>query len=65
MIGTTELIYFLIVVIILPIIALINLLRNQFNGNDKLIWVIIVIFIPVIGSILYFTIGSKQKIGKL
>ena len=69
MIGLNELIV-LFVVIILPVIlileikALIDLLKNQFNGSDKLIWVIIVVFIPLIGSILYFAIGRKQKISK-
>lgn len=69
MIGLNELIV-LFVVIILPVIlileikALIDLLKNQFNGHDKLIWVIIVVFLPLIGSILYFAIGRKQKISK-
>ena len=69
MIGLNELIV-LFVVIILPVIlileikALIDLLKNQFNGHDKLILVFIVVFLPLIGSILYFAIGRKQKISK-
>ena len=47
---------------ILPLIALIDLLRSHFANNDKLVWTIIVIFVVVIGPILYFTIGRKQKI---
>jgi hypothetical protein len=45
------------------IIALVSILRNDFKGtNDKLIWILVVIFMPMIGSILYFTIGRKDRL---
>jgi len=47
---------------LLPIIALIGILRNQFTGNHKLIWVLVVIFFPFFGSILYFIMGSSHKL---
>ncbi len=53
---------FSIVIVILPLIALIDLLRNHFANNDKLVWTIIVIFLPLIGTMLYFTIGRKHKL---
>jgi hypothetical protein len=63
MIGPQEIILFVIIfVIIIPLAALINILTNQFRGNDKIIWVLVVLFIPVIGSILYFLIGRKNRI---
>lgn len=52
---------FCIFIVILPLIALIDLLRSHFANNDKLVWTIVVIFVVVIGPILYFTIGRKQK----
>jgi len=62
-IGVTEviIILLLLVVLILPIIALVNILRNKFKNNDKLVWVVIVILIPLIGSILYFALGERSK----
>jgi len=48
--------------IIPTIIALIDILRNDFKDNNKLIWVLVVLFFNLIGAILYFTIGRKQKI---
>jgi hypothetical protein len=48
--------------ILLPIIALIDILKNKFKGNDKIVWVLVVIFFNIIGSILYFVIGKNQKI---
>jgi len=47
--------------IILPIVALIDILRSEFEGINKLIWVLLVIFANIIGAILYLTIGLKQK----
>jgi hypothetical protein len=50
------------IVFILPIWALIDIIRSQFNDpNNKIIWVIVVILLPFLGSILYLTIGKGQK----
>jgi hypothetical protein len=47
---------------ILPIWALIDIIRSQFNDpNNKIIWVIVVILLPFLGSILYLAIGRGQK----
>jgi hypothetical protein len=42
--------------------ALIDCVKREFKGNDKLIWVLIIIFLPMIGSILYLAIGRKNRI---
>ena len=45
------------------IIALIDILKSDFRDtNGKIIWALVVIFLPVIGSILYFLIGKSQNI---
>ena len=51
-----------IVVVLLPSIALINILQSEFTGNNKIIWVIIVLCLPFLGSVLYFAMGKNQKI---
>ncbi|RXG11728.1 phospholipase D-like protein [Leeuwenhoekiella aestuarii] len=48
--------------IILPIIALVDIVRHEFKGNNKIIWVLIVIFFNIFGSILYFAMGRQQRI---
>jgi len=48
--------------LILPLIALIDILTHSYSENNKIIWILVVIFIPFLGSILYFIIGRKQKI---
>lgn len=45
------------------IYILIDILKSEFtNSINKLIWLIAVIFLPLIGVILYLFVGKKQKI---
>lgn len=63
MIGVPELIVLMIIAGFIPwIIALIDILKSDFKGNDKIVWLLSVILIPFIGMIAYFVIGKKQKI---
>ena len=52
----------LLLFFILPIIALIDVIKSEFEGNNKLIWVLVILFFNFIGSILYLIIGTKQKV---
>ena len=63
--GIFELAMVLFLLGFIPfIIAFIDILKNDFEGSNKLIWLLAVIFVPVIGSIVYFVIGKKQRIVK-
>jgi hypothetical protein len=63
MIGVLEIILLAIIFLLLiPLVALIHLLKNEFKENDKLIWLLVILFFPVFGSILYFTIGKNPII---
>ncbi|MCX2720270.1 PLDc N-terminal domain-containing protein [Lentiprolixibacter aurantiacus] len=50
--------------LVLTLVALVDILGNKFEGNDKLIWVLVVIFLGIIGVFLYFAMGQKQKLPK-
>ena len=52
----------LLIFIVLLIYCLIDILKNSFNGNDKVIWVLGILFVPIVGSLLYLFIGRKQKL---
>jgi len=65
MMGLFELITILFLLGFIPfIIAFIDILKNEFTGYNKLIWLLAVLFAPMIGSIAYFIIGKKQRILK-
>jgi len=62
-IGTGELIIAL--VLLLPLLlCLIDILKNEFTGNNKIAWLLVVIFLNFIGVLLYIFMGAKQKIQK-
>lgn len=63
--GLTEIILILFLLgflLLLPLFALIDILKSKFEGNDSILMAIIVILLPVIGPILYFILGRARKI---
>ena len=65
MIGPWQIILILITVLlgIIPtIIALIDIARNEFSGNNKIVWLLAVLLGNFLGALLYFIIGRKQKL---
>lgn len=58
------LIALLLCISVLPIIALVDIVNNNFKGDNKVIWILVVLFLPFFGAISYFIIGKKQKITK-
>ncbi len=56
------LIFMILSVPLLIIWALIDILKNEFIGNNKIVWILVVIFLPLLGSLLYLGIGRSQKI---
>jgi hypothetical protein len=64
-IGPWQIILILTTVLLgfLPtIIALIDILKNEFSGQNKIAWLLVVLFTNFFGAILYFLIGRKQKL---
>ncbi|MHB1660734.1 MAG: PLDc N-terminal domain-containing protein [bacterium] len=61
--GMLFMFLFWIASIVLWISALIDILKSDFRGgSDKIVWLLVVVFLPLLGAILYFTIGKNQKI---
>ena len=55
----------LVSIIILFLYAIKDILKSKFEfDNDKLIWVLLVILVPIIGPLLYISTGKKQKLLK-
>ncbi|MBG9691852.1 Negative regulatory protein YxlE [Lysinibacillus sphaericus] len=50
----------IVVQLILMIVALIDLRKTQTTNGPKILWVFIILFTNIIGSIAYFIVGRKQ-----
>lgn len=48
--------------VVLPLLALISLLRKRTTDTNKLIWVLIILLLPILGSLLYFFIERPKLI---
>jgi len=53
--------FLVILGLLLPLLALISVLTGRFPGNEKLVWVLVIIFLPYLGSILYFIVGKQNR----
>ncbi|MEH7480442.1 PLD nuclease N-terminal domain-containing protein [Neobacillus drentensis] len=51
----------LIIQLILIIVAIIDLVRIENTNGPKWLWALIILFINIIGPILYFVIGRKSN----
>ncbi len=60
--GEIILLLIFIVPVVLWLTALIDILKSNFSGNNKLVWIVVVILLPILGAILYFLIGKSQKV---
>ncbi|MCL2706860.1 MAG: PLD nuclease N-terminal domain-containing protein [Dehalococcoidia bacterium] len=46
----------------LMIWALVDILRREYvRGNNKVIWILVVVFVGIIGPILYFILGRSER----
>ena len=44
------------------IYAIIDIVRGGFKSeSDKIVWLVLVLLVPAIGTVLYYLIGQKQK----
>lgn len=49
---------------ILFLYVIIDIIRHEFTGYNKLIWIIVILCLPFLGAILYLIFGRAQRIKK-
>jgi len=52
-----RLIYLLVLVI--DVIVVMDILRSNKDMEKKILWIIAVVFLPILGPVLYYIIGKK------
>ena len=50
-----------ILVLIGDIWAIINILQSSASNDKKLLWVVVVVLLPLIGLILWFFLGPRDR----
>ncbi|HAT71036.1 PLD nuclease N-terminal domain-containing protein [Croceibacter atlanticus] len=51
----------MLIVLGIYIYSLVDILRHEFRGNNKIVWIIVVLMLPLLGVFLYFLLGKKQQ----
>ncbi len=67
--GILGMFFFIIVMVAIPLLAslfwitmLVDCAARKFkNKNDKIVWILIVIFTHVIGAIMYYMVIKRKK----
>ncbi len=54
----TELIS--IIILIIDIVVIVDIVKSNKDTEKKILWIIAVIFLPVIGPLLYYFIGKRR-----
>lgn len=62
--GLIVTVMVILFIILLPLLALLSVLMNDFQGNEKIMWVLIIIFLPFLGSVLYFLVGRDKRMNR-
>ncbi len=59
--GILITLFVILFIFLIPLLALISALMSDFPGNEKILWVLIILLLPFLGSALYFLIGRNQR----
>lgn len=48
-----------LLILIIDIVVVLDILKSTMDNERKMLWIITVVFLPVLGPILYYFIGKK------
>lgn len=49
-----------LLILIIDVIVVIDILKSNKDNEKKMLWIIAVVFLPILGPILYYFVGKKQ-----
>jgi len=47
------------IILVIDIVVIIDIIRSSKDTEKKILWIIAVVFLPVLGPILYYVVGKK------
>jgi hypothetical protein len=48
-----------LVILVLDIVAIVDCLKSNTETGKKVLWILLIVFLPLLGMILYFLLGRK------
>ncbi len=50
-----------LIILVIDVIVILDIIRSNKDPEKKVLWIIAVIFLPILGPILYYFIGKKSS----
>ena len=50
-----------ILIVIFDVAAIVDAIRSSIAIEKKILWILLILFLPVLGMILYFLLGRPEK----
>lgn len=50
-----------LIILIIDIIAIVDIVKSGKDTEKKVLWIIAVVFLPVLGPLLYYFLGKKGR----
>ncbi len=50
-----------VLITVLDVIAVVSLLKSGADSGTKILWLLLIIFLPLLGMILYFLMGPGRR----
>lgn len=51
---------FYLIVLIIDIVVIADILKSSKDTEKKILWIIAVVFLPILGPILYYIVGKNR-----
>jgi uncharacterized membrane protein YhaH (DUF805 family) len=48
-----------LIVLILDIVAIVDCVKRSMDTGKKVLWILLILFLPILGMVLYFLVGRK------
>lgn len=48
-----------LLILVIDVVVIIDIIKSNKDSEKKILWVIAVLFLPVLGPLLYYIIGKK------
>jgi Phospholipase_D-nuclease N-terminal len=48
-----------LVILVIDVVVVLDILNSRKDTEKKILWIIVVVFLPVLGPLLYFVIGRN------
>jgi Phospholipase_D-nuclease N-terminal len=48
-----------LLILVIDVLAIVDIVKSSKDNEKKILWIVVVIFLPVLGPILYYLLGRK------